>query len=101
MNNTIALSSLLLLTIGCGGGGPVDAGTSWTMQTTETATRTSYWLRDGGTPVESIDPGLFVIVYFGRDFGRYLYFYQYFRNVDGEHCAWGYRVVSSIGTQWK
>ena len=26
------------------------------MQTTETATRTSYWLRDGGTPVESIGP---------------------------------------------
>ncbi len=56
MNNTFALSSLLLFTIGCGGGGPVDAGTSWTIQTTETATRTSYWLRDGGSPVESIGP---------------------------------------------
>ena len=54
MNNIFALSAVLLLTTGCGGGGPVTAGTSWTLQTTETATRTSYWLRDGGSPVESI-----------------------------------------------
>ena len=56
MNNIFALSAVLLLSTGCGGGGPVTAGTSWTLQTTETATRTSYWLRDGGSPVESIGP---------------------------------------------
>jgi len=57
MRHTCIVSTLavLTMTIGCGGG-PIDAGTSWTLKTTETSTRTSYWLRDGGTPVESVGP---------------------------------------------
>ena len=55
MNNKLSIGTVLLLTVGCGGG-PIDAGTSWTLRTTETSTRTSFWLRDGGTPVESVGP---------------------------------------------
>ena len=55
MRLTCIFSTLAVLTIGCGGG-PIDAGTSWTLKTTDTSTRTSYWLRGGGTPVESVGP---------------------------------------------
>ncbi len=55
MRQMIMLSPLAMALIGCGGG-PIDAGTSWTLKTTETSTRTSYWLREGGTPVESVGP---------------------------------------------
>ena len=44
-----------VLAIGCGGG-PIDGGTSWTLKTTETSSSTSYWLRQGGSPIESTGP---------------------------------------------
>ena len=56
MNNNILFFGIVsLVGMGCGGG-PINAGTSWTMKTTETSTRTSYWLRQGGDPVESTGP---------------------------------------------
>ncbi len=55
MKYFLTLSSVILMATGCAGG-PIDAGTSWTLKTTETASRTSYWLRDGATPVESVGP---------------------------------------------
>ena len=47
--------ALMTLFFGCAGG-PVDPGTSWTLKTVDETTRTSYWLRQGGDPKESVGP---------------------------------------------
>ena len=46
---------VLAVLVGCSKG-PIDPGISWTMKTTETSTRASYWLRQGGDPVLSTGP---------------------------------------------
>lgn len=54
-NKFLFFGTLSVLAIGCGGG-PIAGGTSWTLKTTETSTSTSYWLRQGGNPIESVGP---------------------------------------------
>ncbi len=52
---TISILSTALLSVSCGSA-PLTGGTSWTLKTTETNTTNSFWLRQGGTPVESTGP---------------------------------------------
>lgn len=47
--------TVAVMGVACGGA-PLSGGTSWTLKTTETNTQTSYWLRQGGNPVESSGP---------------------------------------------